>query len=120
MIKRLDAAEAEAREAVDEWIAAGNARPAYPGVSALQMFEADQKVLARIAEAYEVDTSPVTALWSAWGLAWARTSLDTAFSFSAWMMPWASADVRGLMLQRMSERFGEAAITSLRARSKLS
>ncbi len=45
MTKRLDAAEAEARKAVDEWIAAGNACAAYPGASALQMFDIDQRMM---------------------------------------------------------------------------
>jgi hypothetical protein len=36
------------------------------------------------------------------------------------MMPWASADLRMMMLQRMTERFGDATITALRARSTLS
>jgi hypothetical protein len=119
VIKRLDTAEAEARAAVDEWIAAGNACAACPGASALQMFDIDQRMVARVAEAYDVDAPAVAALWSAYGLAWARTSVDATFGFSSWMMPWASADIRPLMLQRMTERFGEAAITSFRARSKL-
>jgi hypothetical protein len=120
MTKRLDAAEAEARKAVDEWIAAGNACAAYPGASALQMLDVDQRMFARIAEAYEVETPTVAAFWSAYGLAWARGSLEATFGFSSWMTPWASADVRALMLQRMTERFGEATITAFRARSKLS
>lgn len=119
MTKRLDTAEAEARRAVDEWIAAGNACAAYPGTSALAMFEIDQKMFGRIAEAYGVETSAVAAFWSAYGLAWARGSVDATLGFSTWKMPWASADMRALMLQRMTERFGEAAITSFRARSKL-
>ena len=48
-MKRLETAEAEARAAVDEWTKAGNACAAYPGVSALQMFDIDQRMLARIA-----------------------------------------------------------------------
>lgn len=120
MTRALDTAEAEARQAVDEWIAAGNACAAYPGASAAGMFEMDQKMLARIAAAYEVETQEIAALWSAWGLAWARSSLDATFGMTTWMMPWASADLRALMLQRMTERFGEAAITAFRARSPLS
>lgn len=119
-MKRLETAEAQARAAVDEWTKAGNACAAYPGVSALQMFDIDQRMLARIAEAYEVEASAVAAFWSAYGLACARGSLDMTFGASTWMTPWASADIRALMLQRMTERFGEAAITSFRARSKLS
>lgn len=120
MTKRLDTAEADARKAVDEWIAAGNACAAYPGASALQMFDIDQRMLARIADAYEIDAPTVAAYWSAYGLACVRGSLDATFGFATWMMPWASVDVRALMLQRMTERFGEAAITAFRARSKLS
>ena len=120
VLSAIAGAEAEARRAVDEWIAAGNACAASPGASAIGMFEIDQKMLGRIAAAYEVETPDVAAWWSACGLAWARGSLDATFGLSTWMMPWASADIRALMLQRMTERFGEAAITAFRARSKLS
>lgn len=120
MTRRLDTAEAEARAAVDEWIAAGAASAAYPGVSAVSMFETDRRMFGRVAEAYDVEPSAVATFWSAYGIAWARSSIDAAFGFSAWMMPWASADIRELMLRRMTERFGEAAITACRARSKLS
>lgn len=120
MRKRLEAAEAEARRAVDDWTAAGHACAAYPGVGAMQMFDADRKLIARIAAAYEVATPDAAALCSAWGLAWARSAIDAAFGLSVWMTPWASADVRTLMQQGMTERFGEVALTSFRARSRLS
>jgi hypothetical protein len=35
------------------------------------------------------------------------------------MMPWASTDIRARMLEEMTLRFGEAAITAFRAKSKL-
>jgi hypothetical protein len=119
MTKRLDAAEAEARKAVDEWIAAGNACAACPGASAVQMFDIDQRMLSRIANAYEVDAPAFASFWSAYGLAWTRGSLDASFGPAFWLMPWASPDVRALLLQRVTERFGEAAVTAFRARSKL-
>src|SRR5689334_18963734 len=100
-MKRLDTAEAEARLAVDEWIAAGNACAAYPGASALQMFDIDQRMLSRIADAYQVDAPALAGFWSAYGLACARGSLDASFAVSSWLMPWASLDIRALMLQRM-------------------
>jgi len=119
MTRALDTAEAQARKAVDEWIAAGSACSGYPGASAVGMFDVDQKMYARVANAYEVETDEIACFWSACGLAWARNSLDATFGFTTWMTPWASADVRAVMLQRMTERFGEAAITTFRARSKL-
>lgn len=120
MTRRLDAAEAEARAAVDEWIEAASACASQPGASAITMFDIDQKMFARIAEAYEVDPPAVANFWSAYGLAWARGSVDATLGLSSWMMPWAAADVRELMLKRMTERFGEATITAFRARSRLS
>lgn len=120
MTRRLDAAEASARQAVEEWVAAATTCAAQPGLSALTMFEVDQQMFARVAEAYDVDTPTVAAFWSAYGLAWARGSVDATWGFASWMMPWASADVREIMLKRMTERFGEMAITGFRVRSQLS
>ena len=119
MTRALAQAEAQARKAVDEWIAAGSAFAAIPGASTIAMFEPDQKLFARIAEAFEVEASAVSAFWSAYGLAVARSSIDTTFAVSAWLMPWASTDIRAKMLEGMAERFGEAAITAFRARSRL-
>lgn len=120
MTKRLDAAESEARKVVDKWIAASSACATYPGASAVTMFDTDQKMMARIAGAFEVETPAIATFWSVYGLACARTSLDATLGFSAWMMPWSSADLRTLMLERMMERFGDATITAFRARSTLS
>jgi hypothetical protein len=117
--RALARAEAEARQAVDDWIASGQTFACYPGASALAMLDIDQKMLARLAEAFEVEGSAVSAFWSAYGLACARNSLDCTFSLGAWMMPWASTDIRARMLEEMTLRFGEAAITAFRAKSKL-
>lgn len=119
MTRALEQAEAQARKAVDDWIAAGVAFAASPGVSAIAMFEPDQKLLGRIAEAFEVDPNAASAFWSAYGLALARNSIEATFAFSAWLMPWASTDIRAKMLEGMAERFGEAAITAFRAKSRL-
>ena len=119
MTRALATAEAEARQAVDEWIAAGNTFACYPGAAAVAMFETDQKMLVRVAEAFEVEGAAVSAFWSAYGLAWARCSVDATLSVSAWMMPWASTDLRARMLEGVAQRFGEAAITAFRAKSKL-
>lgn len=120
MTRRLDTAEADARAAVDEWVAAANACAAQPGFSAVTMFDIDQKMFARIADAYEVEQPSVACFWSAYGMAWARGSVDASMGLSSWMLPWAASDVRELMLRRMTERFGEALITAFRARSRLS
>jgi hypothetical protein len=117
--RALEQAEAQARKAVDDWIAAGHTFACYPGASGIAMFETDQKMLARIAEAFEVEPNAVSAFWSACGLALVRNSIDTTFAFSAWTMPWASTDIRARMLEGAAERFGEAAITAFRARSSL-
>jgi hypothetical protein len=119
MTKRLEAAEREARMAVDEWIAAAAACAAQPWASAATMFDVDQKMLARIAQAYEVAPPQVATTWSACSLAWTRSSIEVALGFTSWMMPWAASDVRALALERVTERFGDATITAFRARSNL-
>lgn len=119
MTRELAQAEAEARQAVDQWIATGQTFACYPGASSIAMFETDQKMVKRVAEAFGVETSDLNAFWSAYGLACARTAVEASFGLNAWMMPWASTDLRTRMLEDVAQRFGEAAITAFRAKSKL-
>jgi hypothetical protein len=117
--RALDEAETIARRAVEDWLAHAKTCAAIPGAS-LQMFAHDQQLLDAIAEAFEVRRAPASTWWSAYGLAWARGSLDAAFGFNAWVLPWVSPDTREDVICRTNERFAEAAITACRARSALS
>jgi hypothetical protein len=119
MTRALDKAEAEARKVHDEWVAAGKKWAATPGAS-LAMFEVDQEMTGRIAEAFEVECAPGAAFFTAWNLACARATLDASFGFQSFMMPWLSPDLRELVLNRTTERASEAAITLFRSRSRLS
>lgn len=119
MTRELARAEAEARQAVDQWIAAGQTFACYPGASSIAMFDTDQKMLKRVAEAFEVESSDLNAFWSAYGLACARGAVEASFAMNAWMMPWGSTDIRTRMLDEVAQRFGEAAIIACRAKSRL-
>jgi len=118
MTRTLNQAEAEARRIHEEWVAAGQAWAAIPGAS-LAMFAVDQQMIDRMAAAFEVQRPPANAFMSAYGLAWARSSLDATFGFNAWVLPWVSRDLRADVLNRTTERFSEATITAMRAKSPL-
>lgn len=118
MTRTLNQAEAEARKIHDEWLRLSETWSAMPG-SSLAMFAVDQKMIDRMAEAFEVKHPPSSAAMSAYGMAWTRSTLDATFGFSAWAMPWASRDLRAEVLNRTNERFSEATITAFRACSPL-
>ena len=118
MGKALDTAEAEARNIADEWIAQGQHWATIPGAS-LAMFQVDQQMMGRVAEAFEVKRPPANTFISAYGLAWARCSLDATFGLNAWVLPWVSPDLRAQVLSTTTERFSEATITAMRAKSPL-
>jgi hypothetical protein len=119
MGKALDTAEAEARRIADEWVAQGQHWAAIPGAS-LAMFQVDQQMIERMAEAFEVAKAPAGPFLSAYSLAWTRCSLDATFCFNAWMLPWVSPDIRADVLTRTTERYAEATLTTMRSRSPLS
>ena len=119
MTRALDTAEAQARKVQSEWAEAAKKNAAMPG-AAMAMFEVDQKMTGRIAEAFEVECTPTIAFWTAWNLAVTRSSLDATLGCHAFFMPWLSPDLRELALNRTTERASEAAITLFRSRSRLS
>jgi hypothetical protein len=119
MTRALDHAEAAARKVHEEWIETGKKYAAMPGAS-FAMFEIDQQMTARIAEAFEVECAPAAAFYTAWTLACTRSALDASFGAHAFLMPWLSPDLRELALNRTTERASEAAITLFRSRSRLS
>jgi hypothetical protein len=119
MGRALEQAEAEARTIAEEWVAQGAHWASIPGAS-LAMFQVDQQMMERMAEAFEVSRSPAAPFWAAYGLAWARSSLDATFGFNAWVLPWVSPDIRADVLKRTTERCAEATLTALRAKSPLS
>jgi hypothetical protein len=118
MTRTLNQAEAEARKIHDEWLRLSETWSAIPGAS-LAMLAVDQKMIGRMAEAFEVERPPPSATMSAYGMAWTRSALDATFGFNAWVMPWVSRDLRAEVLNRSTERFSEATITALRACSPL-
>jgi hypothetical protein len=119
MSQALDTAEAEARKVHEEWVAQSQRWAAIPGAS-LAMFAIDQHMIERMAAAFEVKRAPASPYMSACALAWTRSSLDATFGFHAWMLPWASQGLREQVLNRTTERFSEAMITAMRAKSPLS
>jgi hypothetical protein len=119
MGKGLDEAETKAREIADEWMTEGQRWAAIPGAS-LAMFQVDHQMMERMAEAFEVKRAPAAPFWHAYGLAWARCSLDATFGFNAWVMPWVSPDLRAEVLKRTTERACESTIANLRSKSPLS
>jgi hypothetical protein len=118
MTRTLNQAEAEARTIHEEWMRHSQTWSAIPGAS-LAMFAVDQKMIDRMAEAFGVTRLPTNAFASAYTLACTRSGLEATFGASAWMMPWISQDLRAEVLNRTTERFSEATITTLRACSPL-
>ncbi|HEV7691286.1 MAG TPA: hypothetical protein VGO52_10700 [Hyphomonadaceae bacterium] len=122
MGKGLDEAETKAREIADEWMTEGQRWASIPGAS-LAMFQVDHQMMERMAEAFEVKRPTHISFggpfWHAYGLAWARCSLDATFGFNAWVLPWVSPDLRAEVLKRTTERACESTIAKLRAQSPL-
>lgn len=118
MTRTLNQAEAEARTIHEEWMRLSQTWSAIPGAS-LAMFAVDQEMIDRMAEAFGVTRLPANSYLSAYTLACTRSGLEATFGASAWMMPWASRDLRAEVLNRTTERFSEATITALRACSPL-
>jgi len=118
MGRGLDEAETKAREIADEWVAEGQRWAAIPGAS-LAMFQVDHQMMERMADAFEVKRAPASPFWHAYGLAWARCSLDATFGLNAWVLPWVSPDLRAEVLKRTTERACESTIANLRSKSPL-